>query len=133
VTGQIAGGVLIAANLAGWLAGLGLPGREPARCGRVRPGGTARGRPGWLAAGECRRPGPPPVAWALLTLMLTTGTYLAPLFTLAQYLQAGLGRSPVVSGLTLISWVAAFGLAGRLAGRLPERLRPGLPVADPNR
>jgi MFS family permease len=71
----------------------------------------------------------PPVSWALLTLVITTGTYLALLFTLAQYLQAGLGRSPVVSGLTLISWVAAFGLAGRLAGRLPERLWPGLPVA----
>ncbi|HEY3980065.1 MAG TPA: MFS transporter [Streptosporangiaceae bacterium] len=71
----------------------------------------------------------PPVTWALLTLVITTGTYLALLFTLAQYLQAGLGRSPVVSGVTLISWVAAFGLAGRLAGRLPERLRPGLPVA----
>jgi hypothetical protein len=30
----------------------------------------------------------------------------------------------VASGLTLVSWVAAFGLPGRLIGRLPSRLGP---------
>ena len=39
-----------------------------------------------------------PVAWSLLTLFAATGTYYALLFTLAQYLQAGLGHSALVSG-----------------------------------
>ena len=43
------------------------------------------------------------------------------LFTVAQYLQAGLGRSPAQSGLMLVPWVAAFGLAGQLVRRLPGR------------
>jgi MFS family permease len=64
----------------------------------------------------------PPVGWALLTLLAATGTYYALLFTLAQYLQQGLGNSPFVSGLTLVPWVAAFGLAGQLVRRLPPRL-----------
>jgi len=33
------------------------------------------------------------------------------LFVLAQYLQQGLGRSATYSGLVLVSWVAAFGVA----------------------
>ena len=64
----------------------------------------------------------PAVCWALLTLLAATGTYYALLFTLAQYLQQGLGNSPFVSGLTLVPWVAAFGLAGQLVRRLPARL-----------
>jgi MFS family permease len=71
----------------------------------------------------------PAVSWALLTLLVATGTYYALLFTLAQYLQAGLGRSAMVSGLTLVPWVAAFGLAGQLVGRVPDRHRAVLPVA----
>ena len=58
----------------------------------------------------------PTVGWALITLTTATGTYYALLFTLAQYLQQGLGRSPLVSGLTLLPWVAAFGLAGAFPG-----------------
>jgi len=64
----------------------------------------------------------PPVCWALLTLLTATGTYYALLFTLAQYLQPGLGESPLASGLTLVPWVAAFGLAGQLVRRLPPRM-----------
>lgn len=41
-----------------------------------------------------------PVFCALATLLTGTGTYYAPLFTLAQYLQQGLGHSALVSGLT---------------------------------
>jgi MFS family permease len=63
-----------------------------------------------------------PVAWSLATLLAATGTYFALLFTLAQYLQRGLGDSALVSGLTLLPWVAAFGIAGRLVGRLGPRL-----------
>jgi hypothetical protein len=62
------------------------------------------------------------VGWALLALLVATGTYYALLFTLAQYLQLGLGRSALLSGLALVPWVAAFGLAGQLVRRLPLRL-----------
>jgi len=71
----------------------------------------------------------PAVCWALLTLLAATGTYYALLFTLAQYLQQGLGDSPFVSGLTLVPWVAAVGLAGQLVRRLPARIVPRAPSA----
>jgi hypothetical protein len=61
------------------------------------------------------------VAWALAALLIATGTYYALLFTLAQYPQNGPGKSALVSGLTLVPWVAAFGVAGQLVRRLPER------------
>jgi MFS transporter len=61
----------------------------------------------------------PAVGWALLALLVATGTYYALLFTLARYLQQGLGDAALVSGLTLVPWVAAFGLAGQLVRRLP--------------
>ncbi len=71
----------------------------------------------------------PAISWALLTLLAATGTYYALLFTLAQYLQQGLGDSPLVSGLTLVPWVAAFGLARQLVRRMPPRIRPRAPAA----
>lgn len=71
----------------------------------------------------------PAVSWTLLALFVTSGTYFALLFSLAQYLQQGLGHSALVSGLTLVPWVAAFGAAGQLAGRVPARLIPALPAA----
>jgi hypothetical protein len=63
----------------------------------------------------------PAVRWGLVTMAVATSTYYALMFTLAQYLQGGLGRSPVVSGLTLVPWVAAFGLAGQVVRRLGAR------------
>ena len=71
----------------------------------------------------------PTVSWSLVALLAATGTYYALLFTLAQYLQQGLGRSPLLSGLTLVPWVAAFGAAGQLVRRVPERARPLVPSA----
>jgi MFS family permease len=71
----------------------------------------------------------PPISWGLLTLLAATGTYYALLFTLAEYLQQGLADSPLVSGLTLIPWVAAFGVAGQLVRRLPPRMMPLAPGA----
>lgn len=68
----------------------------------------------------------PAVRWSLAALMTATGTYYVLLFTVAQYLQGGLGQSPVVSGLTLVPWVAAFGMSGQLVRRLPASRR--LPV-----
>jgi MFS family permease len=71
----------------------------------------------------------PTISWSLVALLTATGTYYALLFTLAQYLQRGLGRSPFLSGLTLVPWVAAFGAAGQLVRRVPERARPLVPSA----
>jgi MFS family permease len=64
---------------------------------------------------------PPPVLLSLLALMTATGTYFALLFTLAQYIQRGLGDSALVSGLTLVPWVAAFGIGGQIVRRRPAR------------
>jgi MFS family permease len=63
----------------------------------------------------------PVIRWSLVALTTATGTYYVLLFTVAQYLQGGLGRSPAQSGLVLVPWVAAFGLAGQLVRRLPGR------------
>lgn len=38
-------------------------------------------------------------------------TYLVLMFVLARYLQHGLGASAVHSGLAVVPWVAAFGVA----------------------
>ncbi|MBO3750659.1 MFS transporter [Streptosporangiaceae bacterium NEAU-GS5] len=77
---------------------------------------AARGGEPLLAVDVLRRPA---ISWALLTLMIVNGTYYALLFTVAQYLQQGLRFSASASGLTLVPWVAAFGLAGQIVRRLP--------------
>jgi MFS family permease len=69
----------------------------------------------------------PAIFWGLLGLLTATGTYYALLFTLAQYLQGGLGRGALFSGLVLLPWVSAFGLSGQLIWRLPDCLGPILP------
>jgi MFS family permease len=70
----------------------------------------------------------PAVHWGLIAYAAETSTYFAMLFVLALYLQRGLGKSPLYSGLVLVSWVAAFGCAGpvlrHLPGRLPELAAP---------
>jgi MFS family permease len=71
----------------------------------------------------------PPIALGLVTLLVATSTYYALLFTLAQYFQQGLGRSALASGLILVPWVAAFGVAGQITRRLPARIGPILPFA----
>jgi MFS family permease len=92
----------------------------------VERGVAARGGAPLMNLGVIARP---TVSWSLVALLMATGTYYALLFTLAQYLQQGLGRSPLISGLTLVPWVAAFGLAGQLVRRVPERVRPIVPSA----
>jgi MFS family permease len=138
VTGQILGGALISANLAGtgWRAIflINVP------VGVLVLGAASR----WLPPDDRRAPrcldvpgvavnvtvlARPPAAWALLTLVMTTGSYYTLLFTLSQYLQTGLGDSALVSGLILVPWVAAFGLAGQVARRLPPRTAPMVPAA----
>lgn len=65
----------------------------------------------------------PAVFWGLWPQAIAVSTYYALLFTLALYLQRGLGQSALLSGLTLVPWVAAFGLPGRLLARIPRRRR----------
>jgi MFS family permease len=65
----------------------------------------------------------PAIAWGLAAQAIATATYFAVLFTLALYLQQGLGKSAAYSGLALVSWVAAFGIPGPVLGRVPARLR----------
>jgi predicted MFS family arabinose efflux permease len=65
----------------------------------------------------------PVLRWGLASQAIGTGTYFAILFTLALYLQQGLGKSAAYSGLALVSWVAAFGLPGPVLGRFPARVR----------
>ncbi|MBT2207422.1 MFS transporter [Actinomadura sp. NEAU-AAG7] len=71
----------------------------------------------------------PVVAWTLGALGAATGTYYAMLFVLALYVQDGLGRSALFSGLVLVSWVAAFGVAGPLLPRMPARVVALGPIA----
>jgi MFS family permease len=59
----------------------------------------------------------PPVSFALTSLLLSSGTYFGLLLVLALYLQQGLGHSATYSGLMLLPWVIAFGLAGPLLTR----------------
>lgn len=65
----------------------------------------------------------PAIGWGLASQATDTATYFAVLFTLALYLQQGLGRSAAYSGLALVSWVAAFGIPGPILSRLPARMR----------
>jgi MFS family permease len=63
------------------------------------------------------------ITWGLTSLALGTSTYFALLFVLALYLQQGLGKSPTESGLALVPWVAAFGIAGPVLGRASARVK----------
>ncbi len=49
-------------------------------------------------------------------------TYFGLLFALALYVQVGLGQSALVSGLSLIGWMLAYGLSGPVYPRLSRRL-----------
>jgi MFS family permease len=64
----------------------------------------------------------PEVGWALVSRAAAAATYFALLFIIALYLQQGLGKSPLYSGLALVAWVAAFGVGGPALRRLPAWL-----------
>jgi MFS family permease len=70
-----------------------------------------------LNLGLFREPGVVP---GLATQMLARVTYFTLLFVLALYVQNGLGESALVSGLSLIFWVLAYGVAGPIYPRLPH-------------
>lgn len=63
------------------------------------------------------------VALALLSQAATRAGYFALLFVIALYLQQGLGKSAVYSGLIPIAWVATFALVGPILGRAGARTR----------
>lgn len=63
------------------------------------------------------------VVLALASQAATRAGYFATLFVLALYLQQGLGKSAVYSGLVPIAWVATFALAGPLLGRAGAHVR----------
>lgn len=69
-----------------------------------------------------------PVVFGLTTHIVTTVTYVSLLLTLALYLQDGLGKTALYSGMALISWVLAFGVAGPLLPRVPEHLTRYIPA-----
>jgi MFS family permease len=66
----------------------------------------------------------PRIAWGLAATGASIATYFSMLFVLALYLQQGLGKSALYSGLVLVSWVAAFGISGPLLGRLSAQWIP---------
>ena len=65
----------------------------------------------------------PQVALALVSQAATRAGYFALLFVLALYLQQGLGKSAVYSGLVPVAWVATFALVGPVLGRLGTHAR----------
>jgi predicted MFS family arabinose efflux permease len=81
---------------------------------------AARGRRPLVDLDVLRRP---VVSWGLAANAAATSTYFSMLFVLALYLQQGLGKSALYSGLALASWLAAFGLSGLLLRRLPARVQ----------
>jgi predicted MFS family arabinose efflux permease len=63
------------------------------------------------------------ISWGLAAQAAATATYFATLFTLALYLQQGLGHGAAYSGLALVAWVVAFGIPGPVLGRSGARVR----------
>jgi MFS family permease len=64
----------------------------------------------------------PMVVSGLVAQLFGRVTYFALLFILALYVQVGLGESALVSGLSLIGWVASYGVAGIVYPRIPHRI-----------
>jgi len=116
---------LVLGRDAGWpawsLACLGASGPAFAVLWKVEAAVSARGGRPLVDPGLLARP---VIGWGLASQAAATATYFAILFTLALYLQQGLGKSAAYSGLALVSWVAAFGIPGPLLGRCSARVRP---------
>ena len=66
----------------------------------------------------------PVIGWGLAAYSASLMTYFSLLFALALYLQQGLGKTALYSGLALVSWVAAFGIGGPVYPHLPARVTP---------
>ncbi|MEW2167063.1 MFS transporter [Streptomyces sp. NPDC007084] len=63
------------------------------------------------------------VSLVLVSQAVARASYFAILFVLALYLQQGLGKSAVYSGLVPIAWVATFAVVGPVLGRMGARSR----------
>ncbi|MFE4716458.1 MFS transporter [Streptomyces sp. NPDC056728] len=63
------------------------------------------------------------VSLVLFSQAVTRASYFAILFVLALYLQQGLGKSAVYSGLVPIAWVATFAMVGPVLGRMRASAR----------
>jgi MFS family permease len=63
------------------------------------------------------------VSLALVAQGVTRAVYFALLFIFALYLQQGLGKSPVYSGLLLIAFMVTFGLTGPILSRVGARVK----------
>lgn len=63
----------------------------------------------------------PAITWSLAAYGASLLTYFSLLFTLALYLQEGLGKSALYAGLAPISWMAAFGIGGLVVPYAPPR------------
>ena len=115
---------LVLGRDAGWpawsLASLGASVPAFAVLWKVEAAVSARGGRPLVDPGLLARP---VIGWGLASQAAATATYFAILFTLALYLQQGLGKSAAYSGLALVSWVAAFGIPGPLLGRCSARVR----------
>jgi hypothetical protein len=61
------------------------------------------------------------ISWGLTALALATMAYAALLFVLAIYLQYGLEKGPLYSGLAVLSWVVGFGVPGPTLRWVPEQ------------
>jgi MFS family permease len=125
VSGQILGGVLIWANLGGstwrpvFLINVPVGIVLITAALRYLPFGTGGASRGLDLRGVATLfTSNPAVRWGLTSYGLAVGTYYALLFTIALYLQHGIGESALSSGLTLLGWVGAFGIAGVLLPRL---------------
>jgi MFS family permease len=107
------------------VAGLdrGIPGREHPRLRGAVGGGAEGPRGAGRPLIDPELVARPAIGWGLASQSACTATYFAVLFTLALYLQQGLGKSAAYSGLALVSWVTAFGVAGPLLDRVSARTR----------
>ncbi|GAA1709945.1 MFS transporter [Fodinicola feengrottensis] len=63
------------------------------------------------------------ISWTLAAAAVTGAIYFGILLVVAIYLQQGRGASAAESGLVMVPWVAAFGVAGPLLGRFSPRHR----------
>lgn len=70
----------------------------------------------------------PVIRWGLAGYGMALSIYFSLLFIVALYLQQGHHKSAFYSGLTMLSWVGAFGIAGivlpRLLGSGVQKLAP---------
>jgi MFS family permease len=66
----------------------------------------------------------PAFAAGNLSTLLLTGSLFSTVFFLAQYLQIGLGYSPLGAGLRFLPWTVTLFFIAPVAGRMQDRIGP---------